>query len=605
MLLVVDVGHVIEFYAEFSRSGASARVTREVSVLLAELVLWIGWLQWQIRSFGNQSVAEPVVHDYRNIDCRDAVLAWDRQEIACDEAGRPLTRWDGVTRKPHPVTGEPVPDEAAQMPQWRYVNPRQAEWPQADFVMCWWRHAADAVCGRATRRTGLITTNSVTMIFNRRVVEAALDSAATIHLAFAIPDHPWVDVADGAAVRIAMTVLSAGATPGRLLTIEDEVVGENGEMTVALLERTGLIHANLKVGAAVASARPLKATQAIISMGVMLAGAGFIIDVPTAGNLRASLLPAVANRLIRSYRNGRDLTDSPRGVAVIDTFGGELDRLRSDAPSAYQHLSDRVKPERDAKRDKAFRERWWLHGRARAEMRTALAGLPRFIATVETAKHRTFQFLDASVLPDHKLIAIALSDAQHLGVLSSMVHITWTLATGGTLEDRPVYNKSVCFETFPFPADDTGLTPALAERIRSLAEQLDAAVLQAYGWADLGPVPWGHATARAVCGTRRQPVRANLAVDRRQTRRRRRSRRPHPVAVRPQGPAAQRGRAAGRQPGGADRTPDRRALHRPRSLEKTPARFAGDTGGAGPGALRARAVARGVSDRWHRHGPFI
>jgi hypothetical protein len=38
----------------------------------------------------------------------------------------------------------------------------------------------------------------------------------------------------------------------------------------------------------------------------------------------------------------------------------------------------------------------------------------------------------------------------------------------------PVYVKSRCFETFPFPHDDTGLTPELSDRIRHLAEQLDA-----------------------------------------------------------------------------------------------------------------------------------
>jgi hypothetical protein len=41
---------------------------------------------------------------------------------------------------------------------------------------------------------------------------------------------------------------------------------------------------------------------------------------------------------------------------------------------------------------------------------------------------------------------------------------------GGTLEDRPRYNKTVCFETFPFPTaiDDQ------KSRIRQLGEQLDA-----------------------------------------------------------------------------------------------------------------------------------
>jgi hypothetical protein len=38
----------------------------------------------------------------------------------------------------------------------------------------------------------------------------------------------------------------------------------------------------------------------------------------------------------------------------------------------------------------------------------------------------------------------------------------------------PRYNKSRCFETFPFPGDDTGLTGPLASHIRELAEELDA-----------------------------------------------------------------------------------------------------------------------------------
>ena len=91
---------------------------------LAELVLWIGWLQWYVRTRGPGSVAEPVVHDYDNIECRNAVLAYDRVEPAVDEQGRTLTRWDGSTFKKHPVTGEDVPDESAVVLQYAYINPR-------------------------------------------------------------------------------------------------------------------------------------------------------------------------------------------------------------------------------------------------------------------------------------------------------------------------------------------------------------------------------------------------------------------------------------------------------------------------------------------------
>ena len=182
--------------------------------------------------------------------------------------------------------------------------------------------------------------------------------------------------------------------------------------------------------------------------------------------------------IIRDYRNGRDLTDTPRGVKVIDLFGLTAEQVRKQFPEVYQRLLDRVKPERDAKgssKDGAgYAKLWWLHGKPRQEMRKQLAALPRYIATVETAKHRTFQFLDASILPDNMLIAIASNDAFHLGVLSSLAHEAWALAQGGTLEDRPRYNKSRCFETFPFPDEDTGLTPDLRRRIAALAEQIDA-----------------------------------------------------------------------------------------------------------------------------------
>ncbi len=483
----------------------------ERAAALAELVLWIGFLQWHIRTHGHASVAEPVVHNYGNIECRDAVLAWDAQELALSADGQPLTRWDGKTCKTHPVTGEDVPDEAAQVPQWRYSGARPAQWPQADFivgnppfignkrmrdalgdgytqalrgawpevpesadfVMYWWHHAAQEVASGRARRMGLITTNSLTMIFNRRVVQAALEKGT--HLQMAIADHPWVDGANGAAVRIAMTVLAPGAGEGQLLTVAREETGEHGEVNVTLSERSGLIHADLSVGANVAAAQALRALSGISSPGVKLHGAGFIVTPEQAASLLHSAdANGAGQRLIREYRNGRDLTDKPRGCLVIDAFGLSAEALRDQYPAVYQWLQERVKPERDQNNRAIYRDNWWVFGEPRKDLRPALAGLPRYIATVVTAKHRVFQFLNAEILADDALIAIAQDDGYTLGVLSSQLHIEWALATGGTLENRPRYNKTRCFETFPFPDEDTGLTPELRQRIAHLAEQIDA-----------------------------------------------------------------------------------------------------------------------------------
>ena len=137
-------------------------------------------------------------------------------------------------------------------------------------------------------------------------------------------------------------------------------------------------------------------------------------------------------------------------------------------------MLERVKPERDRNVRTAYRSNWWIFGEPRRQLRPALAGLPRYIATVETSKHRTFQFLDASIAPDNKLIAIAMRDAAMLGVLSSRVHVQWALASGSKLGvgNDPVYVKTRCFEAFPFPhrADQ----PDLAARNAATAEELDA-----------------------------------------------------------------------------------------------------------------------------------
>jgi len=477
---------------------------------IAETVLWIGYLQWHFRTHGAVNPPEPVIRDFRNIQCRDAVLDYDRMEWVTDEAGRPVTRWDGRTCKPHPVTGEMVPDESAQVPLERYVNPRRAVWPAADFVvgnppfigaktmrstlgdgyvealratwsevpesvdyvMYWWHIGADLVRSGKVQRFGFITTNSVSQTFNRRILEQHLGSSPQIcepakqplSLIFAVPDHPWVDTADGAAVRISMTVAVAGEGPGqRLRLLSEQGVGADG-MQVEFARQDGPINADLSIGADIGSATTLLANARVANRGVQLLASGFALSEEDAQTVDPQ------GRIATVYRNGKDLTNRPRNTFVLDTYQWSHDDLRRDLPGVYQWLIDRAKPERDKNPRQSYRENWWLLGENQPQMRKSVAGLSRYIATAITAKHRVFQFLDARTLADQALLVIALPDALYLGVLSSRVHVLWALAAGGTLEDRPRYNKTRCFDTFPFP------DPAepLKAHIRQLAEDLDA-----------------------------------------------------------------------------------------------------------------------------------
>ncbi|QDW67829.1 class I SAM-dependent DNA methyltransferase [Luteimonas granuli] len=460
---------------------------------IAEVVLWIGYLQWHYRTRGDVHPPQPVIRDFRNIENRDAVLAHDGVEFVTDERGVPVTRWDGETMKVSPVTGEQVPDEAARKPVERYRNPRKAAWPEADFVvgnppfigskrmrellgdgyvdalqeawpevpqatdfvMRWWHHAALLARKGAIQRFGFITTNSLRQAYVRRAVEPHLKGEPPLSLVAAIPDHPWVDTADGAAVRIAMTVGEGGRRTGRV----GAVVEEHGEassgsddLVAAMSTRTGRINADLTVGVDVTQARALRANAELSSVGMKTIGAAFQIDRQSAVGLGLFSIPGLEAH-VRPYINGRDLSQTPREIFVIDFYGLEAEEVRARYPAAYQHLLERAKPERDQNRNALFRDRWWVIGHPRQQFRAATEELSRYIATLETSKHRFFSFLPIDKTPDSSLVTIADPRGETLGVLSSVLHVVWALATGGRLGvgNDPRYNKSRCFETFPFP----------------------------------------------------------------------------------------------------------------------------------------------------------
>ncbi|SDF89863.1 hypothetical protein SAMN05216241_10374 [Limimonas halophila] len=483
------------------------------AVAIADLVLWIGYLKWQLKTGGVEAIGEPVLHPHNTIREQDAVLTWTQRELRRDDHGRPITVWDGRSYTPHPVTGEPVPDTAQRVETYRYHGPQPAGWPDADFVvgnppfiagkdlraelgdgyaeavwaarpemprgadfvMHFWDAAATRLRAKGwrLRRFGFITTNSITQTFSRRVVERHLNAKDPLSLVFAVPDHPWLKQADRAAVRIAMTVAAKGEREGVLGRVTREADLNTDAPRVDLEREQGKVLANFTIGADLSLTRSLFANTNLASRGVSLHGRGFIVTPRKAQELGLGRVAGL-DAHIRPYRNGRDLTQRPRGVMVIDLFGLRADEVRERFRAVYQHVVDHVKPERDQNRRRVYRDNWWIFGEPRSDLREILDGLPRYIATVETAKHRFFQFLDAAVRPDNMLVNIGLDDAGALSVLSSRLHVRWMLAAGGNLGvgNDPRYTKSRCFDPFPFPAFDA-LSPALARHLRHQGERLD------------------------------------------------------------------------------------------------------------------------------------
>ncbi len=482
--------------------------TNPRAATIAESVIWIGYLQWHFRTKGNINPPEPVLRDFHNIENRDAVLAWDSIETKTDENNQPLTRWDGRTTKPHPVTGEEVPDETACDHVEHYTNPRKAQWPEADyvvgnppfigtarmraalgdgyaealrntyprvpesadFVMYWWHHAADLTREGKLQRFGFITTNSLRQTFNRRVIQHHMAQKKPLSLLYAVPDHPWVDASDGAAVRIAMSVGVAGEHPGTLETVigEQDTGGEGRE--VEIKRQTGKLFADLKVGADVAGCRPLLSNIGLAIKGFELGSQGFLIS-KEEGNAWIATKPSY-RKVVKPYMNGSDLVRGEWHRYVIDFHGLTLDDARKFYPEPFQHIADRVKPDKAVNNEARTANNWWLFRRSGEKLRASIVNLEEFIGTTRTAKHRVFQFLPSSLVAESKIVVIASRDKFVLGVLSSFTHTIWALISGGWLGvgNDATYNHLDCFNKFPFP----NCPETQQNRIRNLSEQIDA-----------------------------------------------------------------------------------------------------------------------------------
>ncbi len=482
---------------------------------IAQLVLWIGYLQWHFRVAGSDKMPpEPVLRDVKTIENRDALITWDRKILERDEHGKPLTRWDGETMKLDPVTGEKVPDGDSRVEVERYVKPKITKWPKADFiignppfvssretrellgdgyadalraaipdvpgnvdlVMYFWKAAADQVRSK-TRQFGLITTSRIRQEQNREVVFKALGQDLSIE--FAIPDHPWAGKDAEAGVRVAFTTISKfSRQPKRLFLAPDHDNPKHRVSDGTILAEKDLkeivregISADLSPSIKVDEVKELKAWKRLSHAGMKPYAESLVLADALAQALFTD--EKDLNAYAPPYLNGQDVARNPRNVRVLDFNNCSREaEVRSISESAYQYLVTHTKPERSQERNLRLRNEWWRFEASREEFRAGVTPLKRYIATVENSPIRYFVFLPTTVLPDQKLRCLASEDAFVLGVLTTRFHALFAGRMGGRhgVGNTPVYNTK-CVTTFPFPAD---VPETLKVRIRAEAEALDA-----------------------------------------------------------------------------------------------------------------------------------
>jgi len=474
---------------------------------LAQVAVWIGYLQWMITN-GFTGISEPVLDPLETITLRDALLDFSDGKVS--EAVWPKA--DFIIGNPPFLGGKRLRSELGDQAVDTLFKVYHGKVSRESDLCCYFFEKARTQLEHdEAHRAGLLATNSIRGGANRDVLKK-IKQTGDIYMAWS--DEPWI--LDGAAVRISIIGFDDGSDHDRTLndlpvaTINSDLTGKVDVTVSAVLTENSLIsfQAGIKVGPF--DIPETKAEQ--------------MLSAPINPNGRPN------SDVVKPFLNTLDVVRRPRNIWIID-FGASMaaeDAALYELP--FEHVVDVVKPLRDANRDQGFRTRWWIHGRPRVDMRIAIAPLTRYVATPTVSKHRVFVWLDHDVYPDHQLIVFARNDDYFFGVLHSRAHEVWSLRMGTSLEDRPRYTPTTCFETFPLPwppgtepVDDphviaigeaaakldglrrnwldpegateielkkrtlTNLYNARPQWLRNAHAALDRAVWSAYGWDDPEP----------------------------------------------------------------------------------------------------------------------
>lgn len=281
--------------------------------------------------------------------------------------------------------------------------------------------------------------------------------------------------------------------------------------------------------------RPLHKNQGKSFQGCTLLGLGFVVT-PDARAELISRNPRNAARIF-GYIGGETINsdlDESHERYVINFGEMSLDEA-NQWPDLLGVVRNEVKPERDRQKDLRAKELWWQYTRPRPELQAALRGVKRCLVTARVTKHLMFSRMPpSSTVFSEQCIVFPLEEPRYLAGLQSRVHEAWARLLSSSMRTDLRYAPSDCFETFPFPpppvfdaldgvgerldllrskymsAEQVGLTttynrlkdpsntdPRIAD-LRALHEEVDRAVLAAYGWSDIAVPPYCGADPKAL-----------------------------------------------------------------------------------------------------------
>ena len=196
--------------------------------------------------------------------------------------------------------------------------------------------------------------------------------------------------------------------------------------------------------------------------------------------------------------------------------------VAEDWPSLLGIVEHRVKPKRLLDNRDSYRRYWWRFAERRADLSRSLRTRQNVLALSRVSPQLAIASIKSDVIPAETIVVFVFERLSSLAVLQSRVHEIWARFLSSSLGETLRYAPSDCFETFPFPtsyeadpaleaagqtyhdhraalmvAANEGMTKTYnrfhkseergepIRRLRELHDEMDRAVLHAYGWHDL------------------------------------------------------------------------------------------------------------------------
>ena len=379
---------------------------------------------------------------------------------------------------------------------------------------------------RNNGQLGFLATNTIAQGDTREVGLEQLTANGCV-IPRAVPSRPWPGAAN---LEVAHVWLRRGSWKGQFVLDEQSTNGITDFLTTP--------------GTVCGNPFRLKANEDKSFQGSIVLGMGFVLEPKEAQRLIE--VDARNKDILFPYVNGEDVNSRPDQSPsrwVINFFDWPIEKAMQYA-DCFRIIEEKVKPERMLNNRKVRRDLWWQFAERATALYRSISPLNRVLVKALTSKHHGFSFTTVGQVIDQTALVFVSSESSVFALLQNELHYAWSLRYGASLETRPRYSLSECFETFPFPSKLVGLdtigdrydhhrrqtmlarqegltktynrfhndteTTADIQKLRHLHVEMDNAVAAAYGWNDLALGHGFHQTKQGVRYTISEPARREV-----------------------------------------------------------------------------------------------